>query len=164
MSANGSIEVVEARPDDLDELSALFDAYRVFYERVSDRESARAFVAQRLANGPTRFCLARSDGRVVGFAHLVPSYDTLGMTNAWILEDLFVDPAHRRRGVAGALLHQAAALARETGATRISLTTAHTNVAAQRLYEAHGYVLDRAFRAYHCDVRERAGSGLPTAS
>ncbi len=163
VTANGSLEIVDARPDDLDQLSALFDAYLVFYERSSDREGARAFLAERVAHGRTRFFLARIDGRVAGFAHLLPSYDTLGMTNAWILEDLFVDAASRRRGVAGALLEHAAAFARETGATRISLTTAHTNVAAQRLYEAHGYLLDTVFRAYHCDVRERAGSGRATA-
>ncbi|MDQ2991687.1 MAG: GNAT family N-acetyltransferase, partial [Candidatus Eremiobacteraeota bacterium] len=92
-----------------------------------------------LGEGTTRFFVANRDGVIVGFAHLLQSYDTLDMTDAWILEDLFVDPTARRSGIAAALLRHAESFARSVGATRLSLSTAHTNT--QRLYEAHGYKL-----------------------
>ncbi len=75
------------------------------------------------------------------------------MTDAWILEDLFVDPNARKAGIGSALLRHAEAFARSVGATRLSLSTAHTNTQAQRLYEAHGYQLNEMFRTYNLNLR-----------
>lgn len=49
-------------------------------------------------------------------------------------------PAARRRGVAGALLREAEALARRNSKTMLMLDTA-TDGGAARLYEAHGFML-----------------------
>ncbi len=75
------------------------------------------------------------------------------MTDAWILEDLFVDPNARRCGIGSALLRHTESFARRVGATRLSLATAHTNTQAQRLYEAHGYRLNDTFRTYTLSLR-----------
>jgi GNAT superfamily N-acetyltransferase len=129
-------------------LSRLFEAYRDFYGCSSDATSASRFVKERIEDHSTRFFVALCSAEVVGFVHLLPTYDTLAMTRAWILEDLFVESAHRRAGVATALLQKAEAFAREDGATRITLTTAHTNEAAQAVYVEQGYSLDLVFRTY----------------
>lgn len=121
---------------DTDVIVRPFDAFRIFYGRSGDVPAARAFL------------VAKSADRCFGFVHLIPYLDTLAMRDAWILEDLFVEPAARRSGVGGALMRRAEAFARSTGAGRISLTTAHTNRTAQSLYVAHGYVLDDVFRTY----------------
>jgi GNAT superfamily N-acetyltransferase len=138
----------DAAPADVPELAALFDAYRRFYERAGDLVAAARYVAERL-NGPTRFFVAVVDGAIIGFVHLLPTFDTLGMRPAWTLEDLYVDPAARRTGVGAALLQFAEGFARESGASRLTLSTAHTNTSAQRLYERNGWVLDEDFRCYH---------------
>ncbi len=143
------IDIAPATTDDAGELAALFDAYRTFYERPPDPDGARRFVAARLRDGSTRFFIGRGDGVAAGFVHLLPTVDTLGMRPAWILEDLFVRPEMRRGGLGSALLARAESFARHAGAARISLTTAHGNVAAQRLYAAHGYQLDTEFRTFH---------------
>lgn len=80
---------------------------------------------------------------------LLPTFDTLRMERVWVLEDLFVVESARRLGLASALLRYVEQCARATGATRISLTTAHENFAAQALYVSHGYDHDLVFRAYH---------------
>lgn len=100
----------------------------------------------------TRFFVATGDERIVGFVHLIPYVDTLLMEPAWIVEDLFVSPTARRNGVGAALLAHAERFARSTGAVRLTLTTAHTNLLAQRLYERCGYAFDQTFRIYNLNV------------
>jgi len=57
----------------------------------------------------------------------------------WILNDLFVLPAMRRRGVARRLLDAAAGFAREDGAAAIQLETTRDNAAARATYRAAGW-------------------------
>jgi ribosomal protein S18 acetylase RimI-like enzyme len=45
-------------------------------------------------------------------------------------------------------MQAAASSAQRAGVSSISLSTAHDNVAALRLYEKLGYVLDEEFRTY----------------
>ena len=73
------------------------------------------------------------DGKVVGFATLAPH--ELGIE----LEDLFVDPNWMRRGIASALVRDAAEIARLTGHARIELTANHHALA---FYEHAGFVID----------------------
>ena len=58
---------------------------------------------------------------------------------SWYVDALAVAEGVRRQGVARALLADAEAIARETGATGVSLDTGLENAPARRLYEAGGY-------------------------
>lgn len=84
----------------------------------------------------------------LGFAQLYPSFSSVSMKRLWILNDLFVAPASRRRGVAAALLEETRRLAVETRAKGLELATATENLSAQRLYENLGWKRDDAFRHY----------------
>jgi ribosomal protein S18 acetylase RimI-like enzyme len=53
-----------------------------------------------------------------------------------------VKKAHRRRGLAKALLREVEALAEDLGCAETSLTVVKTNAAAMALYESCGYVVD----------------------
>lgn len=55
------------------------------------------------------------------------------------LESVFVREDRRARGVGGALLEAAEALARERGCYRVQLTSNVVRTDAHRFYEAHGY-------------------------
>ncbi|BCL76316.1 putative N-acetyltransferase YhfO [Jeongeupia sp. HS-3] len=138
--------------DDLDVLAPLFDAYRVFYGAQSDVAAARVFLAERLALAESVLLLAEDDGVAVGFGQLYPLFSSVGMRRTWLLNDLFVAEAARGRGVARALMHKARDHARASGAARLRLSTAHTNGAAQALYESLGYVLDTEYRGYSLAV------------
>jgi hypothetical protein len=46
---------------DLDELALLFDAYRVFYQKPSDIEAARAFLQARIENNESTIFIAKDD-------------------------------------------------------------------------------------------------------
>ncbi len=133
---------------DREAIARLFNAYRVFYEREPDPEAAKRYIGKRLRGSGSHFIKATADGKIVGFAHLSEVLDTLSMRDAWFLEDLFVDPDYRKRGAGSALLRHAEQFARDTHGSRLSLFTARTNVVAQSLYEAHGYVRDDDFYLY----------------
>ena len=53
-----------------------------------------------------------------------------------------VKKAHRRRGLARALLREVEALAAETGCAETSLTVVKTNAPAMALYASCGYAVD----------------------
>jgi len=141
--------VRRARQEDLGELAALFDAYRVFYERPSDADGARAFVSERLEQGDsTIFVCEGGEGALEGFTQLYPSFSSASMARIFVLNDLYVRPEARRSGVARALMHAAHEFARDAGAVRVSLATARTNTSAQPLYESMGYRRDEVFLHY----------------
>ena len=74
----------------------------------------------------------------------------------YLLYDLFVTPAARGTGAGRALMEAAEAYARETGAARLELQTAKTNVIGQALYESCGWLRDEAFYVYEKSLREPA--------
>ena len=55
------------------------------------------------------------------------------------LEELYVAPEQRGKGIGRALLEQAMEVAREAGATRMELGTSETDTAARALYESCGF-------------------------
>lgn len=135
--------IVEAGSEHLEQVAALFDAYRVFYRQPSDLEGARRFISTRLRHGDSRIFLAlEDDGTGLGFVQLFPSFSSVSMQDLWILNDLFVAPDGRRRGIGRALMERAHGLAVETGAKGLILETEADNHAAKRLYEELGWELD----------------------
>jgi ribosomal protein S18 acetylase RimI-like enzyme len=151
MEAADMTRARRAGREDLDELAALFDAYRVFYDQPSQPERARAFVRERIEQGDSAiFVVEGEGGELQGFTQLYPSLSSVSMARIYVLNDLFVAPEARRGGVARALMQAAHDFARQSGAVRVSLATATDNVSAQPLYESMGYRRDEAF--FHYDL------------
>ena len=143
------IHIRQAVVGDLDALTPLFDAYRVFYGKLSDPVLARSFLHERFAHRQSVVFLAQSEeGAVIGFTQLYPSFSSVSAAPIYILNDLYVSPAARRCGAAAQLLDAAAAFGKSVGAVRLSLSTATTNHPAQALYAAHGWVRDDVFWHY----------------
>lgn len=135
---------------DLDELAALFDQYRQFQGQAADLAAARAFLQQRFERGESTVFVADDDeGRAVGFAQLYPSFSSVALARVFVLNDLFVHPSARRRGVAAALLSAVEAHGFALGAVRITLNVARDNAPALRLYEALGWQRDQQFHMLH---------------
>ncbi len=134
---------------DVDAIAPLFDAYRRFYEQPADLALARAFIEARLAAGESTIFVADAGDGLVGFCQLYPTWCSVAAARIFVLYDLFVADAGRRAGTGRALMLAAQAHAREAGAVRVDLTTAHTNTRAQALYESLGWQRDEAFRTYN---------------
>ena len=94
--------------------------------------------AELLGGEEMAVVLAEREGEAVGFAQLRlrPSVLT-GALDAY-LEELYVAPERRGRGIGRALLEAAADLARELGAAHLDLNTSVDDVAARALYESFG--------------------------
>lgn len=148
-----SIAITRATLSDLDALTPLFDGYRVFYGKPSDPATARAFLRERLSNDESVIFLARdADGSALGFTQLYPCFSSVSARRLWILNDLFVAPDARRRGVARALLERARGHGQETGVVRLILQTAHDNTQAQALYESLGWVRQGGMYEYALEL------------
>ncbi|MGA8302681.1 MAG: GNAT family N-acetyltransferase [Thermoplasmata archaeon] len=132
---------------DLDRVLLLFGAYREFYERKPDPDRERTFLLERLDRDECVIFVAESGRRAIGFTLLYPLFSSLSLRPTWVLNDLYVLPEHRRRGVAARLLIEAREFARATGAEYLTLETARENP-AQRLYEAEGWKRDDLFLHY----------------
>lgn len=145
------MEVFQARFEHLDEVSKLFDQYRVFYQSSSDLEAARKFLQERFYKKDSTIFVVQDDDRIVGFTQLYPSFSSVSMKRVWILNDLFVEQAWRNKGGAKLLLRAVENFARETEAVRITLATQISNTAAQALYESLGYCKEEEF--YHYSLR-----------
>ena len=130
-----------ATVDDADAIAPLFDRYRIFYQQPSDPALAQRFIGERLQRDESVIFLAEAGGKVVGFTQLFPSFSSVRAGRAWVLNDLYVDIAARRLGVARALLQAAADFARADGAIRLELETDHDNRSAQALYRHMGWEL-----------------------
>jgi ribosomal protein S18 acetylase RimI-like enzyme len=145
--------VRRAQAADHHRLAALFDAYRQFYGFRSDLDAARAFIAARLEHGDSQLLLVCAGDEPAGFAQLYPSYSSLQMRRMFHLNDLFVPPPWRRRGVARRLLEAARTFAVVERAAYLALETAAANLAAQRLYASAGWVRDEKVLHYCLDTR-----------
>ena len=153
MSA-GAFAVRRATLADAPRVAGLFVAYCRFYKVASAREElAEAFVAERMGRGEAVVFVAEDGapgggGAPIGFTLLYPKFSSTSMRRDWLLNDLFVDEAARRRGVAGALMDAAESFARAEGAAKIALKTQRNNDAARALYAARGWREDEEFASY----------------
>ena len=106
---------------------------------------SQALVADGVAGDlPTvSYVVVEVDGAVVG--HAVASV----VGDIAELQRIAVDPAHRRTGLATALLDAVVGTAREGGADRLLLEVREDNASALAFYAAHGFVeVDRRRRYY----------------
>jgi GNAT superfamily N-acetyltransferase len=103
-------------------------------------EVDEATLAAQLGSSPAPFeCLLAEDGgRAVGFALFFHTYSTWrGRRGIW-LEDLFVLPEWRRRGVGRKLLDRVVSLAKERRCGRVEWSVLDWNQSATDFYRAYG--------------------------
>jgi ribosomal protein S18 acetylase RimI-like enzyme len=148
------MQIRQATLEDLELVAPLFDAYRQFYQQPPDLPLARAFLQARLGAGESVVYLVEDHGAGLGFVQLYPLFSSTAPRpgRIWLLNDLYVVPAARGRGVGRRLMDRARQLAEETGARAIELATARSNATAQALYESLGYHRDEQFFHYSLEL------------
>jgi [ribosomal protein S18]-alanine N-acetyltransferase len=111
---------------------------------------AYAFEQELTTNRLAHYVVARSEGRVVGFAGIWLMVDEAHVTT------FGVHPDHRRRGVGRRLLLRLAELAIGLGTARMTLEVRVSNEAAQALYRSFGFRVAGRRIAYYSDDGEDA--------
>src|ERR687898_1611327 len=101
----------------------------------------RRFLADLTASSHTFLFVARSGGQTVGFisGELREGSPTFRQRTWASVDDVFVEPEHRNRGMGRALLKSVEAWARERGADGISLQVAAANTRGRKFYEELGF-------------------------
>jgi len=137
------MEIVQAELKDLDDVAALFEAYRVWYRMPSDLEGGKSFLAGRMIQKESIVYLAKAEnGKAVGFTQCYPLFSSTSMKRLWLLNDLFVDAEYRGQGISKLLIGRVQELARQTNAAGVLLETEKTNDIGNQLYPRTGFHLE----------------------
>ena len=134
-----------AKKKDIDELSVLFDKYRIFYKQQSDVDNARSFLKKRMKRKESVIFVAEERDELIGFAQLFPIFSSVSMKRTWLLNDLYVNERSRGIGAATKLLDGAKEFGAETKSKWLLLQTAADNFIAQKVYEKNGWVREVDF-------------------
>jgi GNAT superfamily N-acetyltransferase len=111
------------------------------YEKLSHEVVATEAALAETLFGPrpaAEVLLAEEGGRAVGFALFFQNYSTFLARPGIYLEDLFVEPALRGKGIGKALLKAVARLAVERGCGRFEWAVLDWNAPAIGFYESLG--------------------------
>jgi GNAT superfamily N-acetyltransferase len=82
--------------------------------------------------------VAEAEGEVVAYAITFETYSSFLAKPTLYLEDLYVTPAHRGKGVSHAMMRRLAALAAERGCGRLEGVVLAWNARARRFYAKTG--------------------------
>ncbi|MEL7500278.1 MAG: GNAT family N-acetyltransferase [Planctomycetota bacterium] len=144
-----SIRIERAHLETVPQVAKLFDDYRVWYGKESDIDGAVSFLSERVQQQESVVFVAyedspdKSEPSAIGFTQCYPLFSSTRMRPMWLLNDLFVDPKFRGRGVSKQLIESAKELTRTTDACGILLETETTNDIGNRLYPAVGFELEK---------------------
>ncbi len=134
---------------DLRSLTNLFEGYRTFYQKDPNPETAKAFISERLIENDSKIYVCENNtGALLGFVQLYPLFSSTRMRKLWLLNDLFVQPASRGRGISKLLIQRAKQLAKETNAAGLMLETGVSNEIGNQLYPSTGFKLIAASNFY----------------
>ena len=111
------------------------------YEKLDDQVSMTEEKLAQALFGGRRYAetlLAEDGGEAVGFALFFHNFSTFLAKPGIYLEDLFVSPEHRGKGIGRLLLERLARLAVDRGCGRLEWAVLDWNVEAIRFYERLG--------------------------
>jgi GNAT superfamily N-acetyltransferase len=130
-----TIRAIEEK--DKDQWLKLWAGYLEFYKSTISSEQTE-LTWKRLINNELKMFgfVAESEEGVIGFTHCLFRPSTWTETDYCYLEDLFVDPNIRGKGVGRALMNKVIELAKEKKSKRVYWTTQEFNKTARVLYDS----------------------------
>jgi GNAT superfamily N-acetyltransferase len=135
-----SVAIRPAQPGDEAEILRMIRALASFEREPDAVVATEAMLTENLFSegGHVHAHIAARDGRAVGMALWFLNYSTWTGRPGLYLEDLFVDPAERRSGVAKQLMIALAEEALARGCARMDWAVLDWNSEAMRFYETIG--------------------------
>ena len=116
----------------------LFKDYLGFYKTESSRDLIQLTWERLLDPNFNSFGLvAEVKGDVLGVTHYSFQNSTWAVKNYCYLEDLFVSPTARGKGVGRGLIDTVLEIARQEGSSRLYWNTDATNGVARKLYDTY---------------------------
>ena len=142
---------------DLDDLLPLMRGYCEFYEVGPSDAALRALSLTLIESRGTsgvQLIAREDDGAAIGFATLFWTFSTLAASEIGLMNDLYVDPGGRGKGVGAALIAACASECADRGLPVLEWETAPDNVRAQALYDKLGATRSEWF-AYTLELTPR---------
>ena len=134
------ITLSPARPSDVDRLDPMVAAYHAFEQIALTAERRRAALNALIAHPEFgHIYLFENAGEIAGYGVLTFGFSIeLGGRDAFV-DEFFVDPSHRGKGVGAAALALMIEEARGAGVQALHLEIAAGNAAAKSLYRRLGF-------------------------
>jgi GNAT superfamily N-acetyltransferase len=131
------LKIRELKDADKDSWLDLWAGYLTFYKTTLSKEQTE-FTWNRLIKNEQKMhgFVAENENGVIGFTHCLFRPSTWTETDYCYLEDLFVDPNIRGRGIGRALINKVLELAKEKKSKRVYWTTQEFNKTARVLYDS----------------------------
>lgn len=143
------MQIRKAMLKDIESLVDLFDQYRVWYHKESDKPRAREFLTARIQNKDSVIFVAENSQKsLAGFTQLYPQFSSTRMKRMWLLNDLFVHPDSRGQGISKMLINASKKLCQETDGCAVFLETDKDNLIGNQLYPGIGFKLNQGSNFY----------------
>ncbi|MDP8985440.1 MAG: GNAT family N-acetyltransferase [Pseudomonadota bacterium] len=161
---HAAVDIAPAQEADVPLISSLIRELAE-YEKLEHQAVATEAALRLALFGPrpaAETVIVRVEGAAAGFALYFHTFSTFLGKHGLYLEDLFVRPAFRGRGIGKALLVHLAQLALERGCGRFEWAVLDWNRPARDFYEALGAKADSAWINYRIggEALERLAAGL----
>jgi len=138
-----SLAIRRARPDEAGLVLSLVRELAEYEKLLHEVEATEADIADALfVDHPRLFCeIAEWNGEVAGFAVWFLNFSTFSGRSGLYLEDLFVRPALRGKGIGKALLAHLARECEKNGWSRLQWSVLDWNTPSIEFYKSLGAVL-----------------------
>jgi GNAT superfamily N-acetyltransferase len=138
-----SLHIRRARPGEAGLVLSLLRELAEYEKLSHEVEATEADIGAALfSDNPALFCeIAEWHGEPVGFAIWFPNFSTFTGRPGIHLEDLFVRPAQRGKGIGKALLAHLAKACVANGWSRLQWSVLNWNTPAIEFYKSRGAVL-----------------------
>jgi GNAT superfamily N-acetyltransferase len=136
---------------EIEKIAPVFHEYRegsISYDGKSSIEESETWLRDRISNNEANIFSAVEDNKIIGFATLYNGFSSISLKKYWVLNDLYVIPAFRRKGCAKLILKEVHRYAKATNSKGIALETGVSNKKAQSLYENLGYKEDKLYKHF----------------
>ena len=138
-----SLHIRRARPTETGLVLSLIRELAEYEKLLHEVEATEAMIdAALFGDNPLLFCeIAEWNGEPAGFAVWFVNFSTFSGRSGIYLEDLFVRPAYRGRGIGKALLAYLAKLCVEKGWARLQWSVLDWNAPSIAFYKSLGAVM-----------------------
>ena len=90
---------------------------------------------------------------LAGFVQLYPIFSSTRLKRLWLLNDLYIRPDYRGRGLSIQLIEACKQLCVVTGSCGMILETAKDNLVGNQLYIKTGFVADEGHNYYEWETK-----------
>ncbi|MBC6493567.1 GNAT family N-acetyltransferase [Microbacterium sp. 4-7] len=128
----------QATPHDAARLAELLHAFNTEFDTETPGAEVIAERLRTLLGGTSTFAVLGGDP-AVGLALVTLRPNVWSEGPVALLDEMYVEPAHRGGGVGGAVLRHMVEICRELGVAAIEINVDESDAAAMRYYERHGF-------------------------